>query len=75
MQLARRQAMVIEPGAKVRTTSAENRWPAIWTVERVFNGSDGRPHVVIVNAKDPSQQKTLSLAALTQDGGYEMVGP
>lgn len=60
---------------QIRTSSAESRWPTIWTVERVFDGSDGRPHAVIVNIKDPSQRKTLSVAALTQDGGYERVGP
>src|SRR6185312_14414367 len=74
MKLSRRQTMTIEAGAKIQTTSAPNRWPAVWTVERVFDASDGRPHAIIVNASDPSQRKTLSFAALMQDGGYEMVG-
>jgi hypothetical protein len=75
MQLARRQTLAIEAGVRIRTTSAANRWPAVWTVERVFDGSDGRLYAIIVNARDPSVRKTLSVATLTQDGGYEVVPP
>jgi len=61
MKVSRRQPMIIKPGAKIGTTSKANRRPAVWTVERVFDALDGRPHALIVNASDPRHRKTLSV--------------
>jgi hypothetical protein len=34
MKLSRRQPMIIKPGATIRTASAANRRPPVWTIER-----------------------------------------
>ena len=42
----------------------------VWEVIAAHAGTDGKPHVVLVNLSDPTWRKTLSLAELVSGSQY-----
>ena len=42
----------------------------VWEVIAAHAGTDGKPHVVLVNLSDPTWRKTLSLAELEIGSQY-----
>jgi len=42
----------------------------VWEVITAYTGTDGKPHVVLVNLSDPTWRKTLSLAELESGSQY-----
>jgi hypothetical protein len=57
----------IEPAEHMRAH------PDIWTVERVYEGPDGRSHAIVVSNLDSTRRKTFSVATLIDAKLYRQV--
>ena len=75
MTLIWRAATKVEVGGRFRAVSDSLFYPSptVWTVERIYDGPDGRTHAVVVNNVDPTVRKTFSVTALADAKRYQPV--
>ena len=63
----RKREVEVSPGARYRRRDAPYM---VWEVIAAHAGTDGKPHVVLVNLSDPTWRKTLSLSELESGSQY-----
>jgi hypothetical protein len=66
---------LVEVGRKFQPADANmfGSLAVIWTVERIFDGADGRSHALLVRISDRTARKTLSVETLLDRRLYRPV--